>query len=253
MFPRMLLHRPPGEGQIPKATLLQRFQSFVEGHWIRLIEPSEQCDEKAAVPRKRSRRRVHDHDDLEKRVARAELLCHMEELPMFSSQLLRREFGHIGEGSNAETSQKIYVVCPLAPPPSSSPPSCSPPPPPSPYHPHPTLGEGDREVADTDFGQTDFGHPYLTDFDQSDFGQADFGQVGPPHPEKWSTEGLGPEGSGLEGWGAQNFALFFFFFRSPFRGPDFFWVWAASFAPPLSGPTLRGTTMTHTRSKTGLA
>ena len=33
MLPRMLLHRPPGGGQISKAKLLQRFQQFVEGHW----------------------------------------------------------------------------------------------------------------------------------------------------------------------------------------------------------------------------
>ena len=51
----------------------------MEGHWIRLIEASEQCDDKAAVSRRRFRRRVHD-DDLEKRVARAELLCHLGEL-----------------------------------------------------------------------------------------------------------------------------------------------------------------------------
>ena len=79
MLPRMLLHRPPGGGQISKAKLLQRFQQFVEGHWIRLIEASEQCDDKAAVSRRRSCRRVHE-DDLEKRVARAELLCHLGEL-----------------------------------------------------------------------------------------------------------------------------------------------------------------------------
>ena len=45
---RMLLHRPPGGSQIPKAKLLQRFQSLVEGRWIRLIETSDQCDEKSS-------------------------------------------------------------------------------------------------------------------------------------------------------------------------------------------------------------
>ena len=59
---------PTSRGQISKAKLLRRFQSFVEGHWIRLIEASEQFDEKA-VSRRWSRHRVPDHDDLEKRVA----------------------------------------------------------------------------------------------------------------------------------------------------------------------------------------
>ena len=52
MLSRMLLHRPPGGGQISKAKLIQRFQSFVEGHMIRLTDASEQCDEKAAVSRR---------------------------------------------------------------------------------------------------------------------------------------------------------------------------------------------------------
>ena len=40
MLPGMLLHRPPGGGLIPKAKLVQRFQSFAEGEWIRLIPAS---------------------------------------------------------------------------------------------------------------------------------------------------------------------------------------------------------------------
>ena len=69
------------------------FPAIRGGHWIRLIEASEQCDDKAAVSRRRSRRSVHD-DDLEK------LLCHLGELSA-------GEFGHIGpvERSNAETTK----------------------------------------------------------------------------------------------------------------------------------------------------
>ena len=78
MLPRMLLHRPPGGGQIPKAKLVERFRCFVDGEWIRLIAASEQCDEKAAIRRRRATRIVTD--DLEKRATRAEMLCHMGEL-----------------------------------------------------------------------------------------------------------------------------------------------------------------------------
>ena len=47
MLPRMLLHSPPGGGQIQKAKLVERF--FVDGEWIRSITASEQCDKKAAI------------------------------------------------------------------------------------------------------------------------------------------------------------------------------------------------------------
>ena len=57
---RTLLHHLGVAGQILKAKLIQRFRSFVKGRWIRLIEADEECDEKS-----RSRRRVHDDDDLE--------------------------------------------------------------------------------------------------------------------------------------------------------------------------------------------
>ena len=52
--------------------------------------------------RRRSRRRVHDNDDLEKRVSRAELLCHMEEL---SSALQALEGAALAPGNSATLDQ----------------------------------------------------------------------------------------------------------------------------------------------------
>ena len=40
---RMLLHRPPGGGQIPKAKLVERFRCFMDGEWMKLIAASEHC------------------------------------------------------------------------------------------------------------------------------------------------------------------------------------------------------------------
>ena len=79
MIPRMLLHRRQVGVRSPRRS----YSNVSSNSWrvigFDLIEAREQCDDKAAVSRRRSRRRVHE-DDLEKRVARAELLCHLGEL-----------------------------------------------------------------------------------------------------------------------------------------------------------------------------
>ena len=78
LLPRMLLHRAPGGGLIAKKTLEARFQAFARGEWVQLLRVSSQCDEKAAVSRRRQgRRRGHE---VERRVARAETLIHLGEL-----------------------------------------------------------------------------------------------------------------------------------------------------------------------------
>ena len=67
----------PG-GLIAKKTLEARFQAFARGEWVQLLRVSSQCDEKAAVSRRRQgRRRGHE---VERRVARAETLIHLGEL-----------------------------------------------------------------------------------------------------------------------------------------------------------------------------
>ena len=57
LLPRMLLHRPPRGGNIPKRKLAQRFDDFSGGSWARLLEASGDCDEHATVAQRRKRRR----------------------------------------------------------------------------------------------------------------------------------------------------------------------------------------------------
>ena len=78
MLPRMLLHRAPRGGLIPRHKLVHRFEMFSRGEWWDLIRASAACDEQAAVGRRRRRRRPGD--DLESRAARAEMLVHLGEL-----------------------------------------------------------------------------------------------------------------------------------------------------------------------------
>ena len=77
LIPRLLLHRPPGGARIPKRKLVERFEKFSRGEWHDLIRESTTCDEKAAVSRRRSRRR--QVDELEMRATRAEMLVQMGE------------------------------------------------------------------------------------------------------------------------------------------------------------------------------
>ena len=78
LLPRMLLHRGPGGGLVPKSKLVERFQLFSRGDWHILLEASAKCDQQAAISRRRSRRRVRDDD--ERRAARAEMLVSQGEL-----------------------------------------------------------------------------------------------------------------------------------------------------------------------------
>ena len=78
LLTRMLLHRPPRGGNIPKSKLAQRFDDFSGGSWARLLEASGHCDEHATVAQHRKRRRHRPED--ERRAARALSLVQMGEL-----------------------------------------------------------------------------------------------------------------------------------------------------------------------------
>ena len=75
----MLLHRDPGGGLISKTNLRARFEAFNRGEWLQLLRASGQCDEKAAVGRRRRRRR-RSVDSVEQRETRAETLIQLGEL-----------------------------------------------------------------------------------------------------------------------------------------------------------------------------
>ena len=78
LLPRMLLHRPPCGGSIPRTKLVASLEAF-SGEWIQLFTAGAACDEKAAIGRiQQSRRR--GGDELERRVLRAERLVHVGEL-----------------------------------------------------------------------------------------------------------------------------------------------------------------------------
>ena len=53
LLPRLLLHRSPRGGTIPRSKLLKRFDLFNRGEWISLLEASRVCCDEAAVARRR--------------------------------------------------------------------------------------------------------------------------------------------------------------------------------------------------------
>ena len=95
LLPRMLMHRPPRGGLIAKDKLHQRFQSFVRGEWLMLL------DEEAAIAR---RRRHHRGDDVQKRADRAELKVAFGELSSARQALEEEE---IAPGTRATLQQLI--------------------------------------------------------------------------------------------------------------------------------------------------
>ena len=99
LLPHMLLHRPPRGGLIAKDKLHQRFQSFVRGEWLMLLEASGRCYEEAAIAR---RRRRHQGDDVQKRAGRADLKVALGEL---SSSRQALEGGEIAPGTRATLQQ----------------------------------------------------------------------------------------------------------------------------------------------------
>ena len=78
LLPRLLLHRPPRGGTIPKHKLVARFESFASGQWSSLLRESEEGCEIAATARARHRRRPVD--DIAARAERAQALVMMGEV-----------------------------------------------------------------------------------------------------------------------------------------------------------------------------
>ena len=57
LLPRMLLHRPPCGGLVPKSRLQERFSIFASGGWIQLLIDSQSCATQAATASRHRRRR----------------------------------------------------------------------------------------------------------------------------------------------------------------------------------------------------
>ena len=79
LLPRMMFHRSPRGGHIPKAKLVARFDKFAAGEWRDLIVDSKKCAEEAATARRRRRRRG-DQNQEERRALRALQFVQMGEL-----------------------------------------------------------------------------------------------------------------------------------------------------------------------------
>ena len=79
LLPRMLLHKKPRGGAIPRQKLEERFVRFVSGRWLDLVESAQQAEEQAHQSSVRRRRR-QSTDDLAKRAERAVSLVQMGEV-----------------------------------------------------------------------------------------------------------------------------------------------------------------------------
>ena len=75
-LPRLLLFRPPRDGNISKQQLLERFSAFSRGEWDQLLMQSEDCNE--AANRGFHRRRGAHVDSPDRRVDRAQSLIRWE-------------------------------------------------------------------------------------------------------------------------------------------------------------------------------
>ena len=79
LLPRLLLHKPPRGGLVPKRKLQHRFGVFADGDWACLLASSMKHASRAAQASSRRSRR-QDTDNVESRAARADALVHMGEL-----------------------------------------------------------------------------------------------------------------------------------------------------------------------------
>ena len=78
LIPRLLLHRPPRGGKIPKAQLQRRIESFSRGECGSLLASAQESTSRGAQAFSRRRRVIRD--DVESRAAQAEALVQMGEL-----------------------------------------------------------------------------------------------------------------------------------------------------------------------------
>ena len=79
LLPRILLHRLPREGKIPKGTLLGRFTEFSHDGWTQMLITSLDCGDRAMHIQ--SRRRRTQQDSMERRADKTEASVCMGELP----------------------------------------------------------------------------------------------------------------------------------------------------------------------------
>ena len=73
LFPRLLSHELPRDGQIPKSRLIERFVDFAEGRWAQFLLQSREWEDQAAVVSCR-----HE-DDFQRRADRAPHLESVED------------------------------------------------------------------------------------------------------------------------------------------------------------------------------
>ena len=78
LLPRLLLHKPPRGGNVPRHKLITRFEHFAQGQWGSLIRDSMDACEIAS--RNRSRRTRRPVDNVAKRAERAQTLVMMGEV-----------------------------------------------------------------------------------------------------------------------------------------------------------------------------
>ena len=74
LLPRLLLHRSPREGKIPKAQLQRRMEAFSRGEWASLLASERESSARGVQAFARRQRRPVC-DDVESRTARAEQLA----------------------------------------------------------------------------------------------------------------------------------------------------------------------------------
>ena len=79
LIPRMLLHRRPRGGTIPREKLVQRFEQFSAGQWLELIRICV-VNEEESVKVARCRSRRQGQDAAVRRAERADQLVHLGEL-----------------------------------------------------------------------------------------------------------------------------------------------------------------------------
>ena len=79
LLPRMLLHKPPRGGLVPRQQLEERFAAFAVGRWAELFRASREADVQASAQKVRRRRREYT-DDLSRRAQRAVSFVQMGEL-----------------------------------------------------------------------------------------------------------------------------------------------------------------------------
>ena len=95
LIPRMLLHRKPRGGTIPREKVVQRFERFSSHKWLDLIRICVLNEEEAfKIARRRSRR--HGQDGSVRRAERAGQLAHLGEL---SSARQVLESGELAPGT----------------------------------------------------------------------------------------------------------------------------------------------------------